>query len=367
LNLSYIGVFLIAFPFFADLKDRVYILCFGVLGGGFLQLLVQAIYVSKLGFPPIYNLNWKHPAIRKIFQLMLPAVLGGGFYQLGLLVDIFLANYIQNQNPGLGAVVSLDYSQRLVQFPTGIIGVALATTILPSLLKHIRTGARSEAPEEIAASFRFALFLTLPASLGLLCMGRVILDSIFFGGKWDHLATTTAIMPLFFYSMAIPFFSLNKILISSYYAFQDTKTALKVQAVSFSLSILISVGFMGVLYHAAIAMASAIAAVSTCSILIHRFSRHRIQIPILGVVQASLRFLPGLASMGLWTYLVGHLEYQEFLGFFKNLGLNHATCSRILLLIGILPGILLYFGISFWMGVEEWNLVASRLQRKKKQ
>lgn len=73
---------------------------------------------------------------------MLPAVVGGGFYQISLLVDIFLANYIQNQNPGLGAVVSLDYSQRLIQLPTGIIGVALATTTLPGLLSSLKEGKK---------------------------------------------------------------------------------------------------------------------------------------------------------------------------------------------------------------------------------
>ncbi|MCX7998087.1 MAG: murein biosynthesis integral membrane protein MurJ, partial [Leptospiraceae bacterium] len=131
LNLAYLFVFWFILPYLEDMYDKVKILSYGIVCGGILQLLVQALYVKRLGYFPKLNFNWKHPAIKKIFSLMVPAVIGGGFYQISLLVDIFLANYIQNQNPGLGAVVSLDYSQRLIQFPTGIIGVALATTILP--------------------------------------------------------------------------------------------------------------------------------------------------------------------------------------------------------------------------------------------
>ncbi|MCC5814548.1 MAG: murein biosynthesis integral membrane protein MurJ, partial [Leptospira sp.] len=225
LNLSYILVFVAVFPFYETILERVKVLSIGVVIGGLLQLILQFGYVWKNGYLPLFNLNWKHPAIQSIFKLMLPAVLGGGFYQLGLLVDIFIANYIQNQNPGLGAVVSLDYSQRLVQLPTGIIGVALATTILPALLRKVRNQEDFQSiSDEIGNSFRFAIFLTVPASIGLLTMGKVILDSIFYGGRWDHHATEITLLPLGFYALAIPFFSMNKILISSFYAFKDTKT-----------------------------------------------------------------------------------------------------------------------------------------------
>lgn len=364
LNLSYIFVFVVIFPFVDGLYERIKILCYGVVTGGVLQLLIQAIYVWKNGYFPLFNLNWKHPAIASIFRLMLPAVIGGGFYQLGLLVDIFLANYIQNQNPGLGAVVSLDYSQRLVQLPTGIIGVALATTILPSLLKKVRNLETSEKiAYEIGQSFRFALFLTVPASIGLVCMGTPILDAIFYGGRWDHAATKTTKLPLFFYGLAIPFYSLNKILISSYYAFKDTKTPLKTQSIGFFLSIIISLSFMYILKHASIAMASAISACVSFILLVYLLKNHNVQIPIQENLIKLLKMLPGWVCLGLYTIGIGEVFYSALINFFQiHLFLNHANASRLLTGLGLLPGIVIYFGVSYLVRVPEVGIIFKRLK-----
>lgn len=362
LNLSYISVFVMVFPFYEGILERVKVLSYGVVIGGFLQLALQFFYVVQSGYAPLFNLNWKHPAIQSIFRLMLPAVLGGGFYQLGLLVDIFIANYIQNQNPGLGAVVSLDYSQRLVQLPTGIIGVALATTILPSLLKKVRNREESSSiSDEIGNSFRFALFLTVPASIGLLTMGTVVLDSIFYGGRWDHLATATTLYPLGFYSLAIPFYSMNKIMISSYYAFRDTKTPLKTQALSFSLSVIIAVGLMEFLKHGSIALASAIASMVTYSVLLYLLrNRHSITIPIRNNLKKISRMLIPFILLGTWTWLVGNYFYIEIMEYLKGFDWEHANSSRILLLVGMIPGMVFYFASSYFLRVEEIRVFLRR-------
>lgn len=363
LNLSYIFVFIVLFPFTDSILDKVFVLCYGIVVGGVLQLILQAGHVYYLGYGPVLRLNWKHPAIRSIFRLMLPAVVGGGFYQLGLLVDIFIANYIQNQNPGLGAVVSLDYSQRLVQLPTGIIGVALATTILPALLQKVKNRDVDTIPEEIGNSFRFAFFLTVPASIGLLTMGTVVLDSIFYGGKWDDLATATTVLPLSFYAIAIPFYSFNKILISSYYAFKDTKTPLKTQAMSFLLSLAITLSLMDFLKQGSIALASAISACVTFLILLHLLRRHGIGVSLAQNLKKLLPLFFPLAILGLWTYAVGSLWYAEISEFFSEWNLGHANRSRVILCLGMIPGIILYFGLAHAVGVEEWKVL---VRRKKK-
>lgn len=363
LNLSYLFVFIFLFPFTDSIMEKVYVLSYGVVVGGFLQLVLQFSYVVYKGYSPLFNLNWKHPAISSIFRLMLPAVVGGGFYQLGLLVDIFIANYIQNQNPGLGAVVSLDYSQRLVQLPTGIIGVALATTILPSLLQKVKSLDHSSIPQEIGNSFRFAFFLTVPASIGLLTMGRAVLDSIYFGGRWDHLATETTIIPLSFYAVAIPFYSFNKILISSYYAFKDTKTPLKTQGLSFILSLVIALSLLGTFKHGSIAFASAVSACTTFLVLVLSLKKHKIILPILENLKKILSLSLPLCILAVWTYGVGIYGYGTILSLFLEEGFNHANASRILLFIGMFPGMVLYFGAAYLFGVEEWNILA---RRKKK-
>ncbi len=363
LNLSYLTVFLFFFPFISDLRERVFTLAYGIVAGGIIQLFVQAIFVYKLGYGPLFRLNFRHPAIKKIFKLMLPAALGGSFYQIGLLVDIFLANYIQNANPGLGAVVSLDYAQRLVQLPTGIIGVALATTILPSLLRDLRAGEKARVPAEILDVLSFAFFLTIPAAIGLSVLGETVLDAIYYGGRWDELATKTALLPLIFYSIAIPFYSSNKVLVSSYYAFQDTKTPLRVQFVSFTMSIGLSLSLMFFLKHGAIALSSAISAFVTSGLLIFFLKRHEVKIPWLSLAgRLSVMVLPFL---GLSTWLLfGEWYLKPLLKQTWGLDISHAGISRISLLVSILPSVFIFFGLSVFVKLKEAEIILGRVLKR---
>ncbi|MCG6150202.1 murein biosynthesis integral membrane protein MurJ [Leptospira levettii] len=368
LNFSYLAVFLFVFPFYHEIKDRVFYLAYGIVCGGVLQLIVQGWFVYKNGFGPIFRLDFKHPAIKKIFKLMLPAALGGSFYQIGLLVDIFLANYIQNQNPGLGAVVSLDYSQRLVQLPTGIIGVALATTILPSLLKDLREGREENVPKEIADVLSFAFFLTLPASIGLAVLGETVLDSIYYGGRWDHLATLTAFFPLVFYSLAIPFYSINKVLVSSYYAFSDTKTPLRIQLISFVLSVVVSISLMFFLKHSAIALASALSAIVTSSLLLFYLKAHQVRIPFATVGKQVLKMVPALFGLFFWLVFSEWVIKPNLQNWGTNtLGLSYANLSRLSLSLSMLPAVILYFGIATYTGLSESEIILGRFLRKWKQ
>ncbi|EQA47098.1 murein biosynthesis integral membrane protein MurJ [Leptospira broomii serovar Hurstbridge str. 5399] len=366
LNLSYLVVFLCIFPFLElDLLTKVRILCFAIIFGGVIQLSVQVWYVSKNGEGPILSWNYKHPAIKKIFKLMLPAALGGGFYQLGLLVDIFLANMVQNANPGLGAVVSLDYSQRLVQLPTGIIGVALATTTLPALLSALKEDRHSEVPGEMLGVLGFASFLTVPAALGMGILAGPILDSIYYGGRWDHVATETATMPLILYSVAVPFYSMNKVLISSFYAFQDTKTPLKVQALSLGLNLLLNLSLIYYLKHSAIALASAVTSISTWLFLSRSLMKHGIVFPWGGFVRKTLSlFLPLFLMSGI-LILYRYFLHDSLLLFLQSEGLGYANSSRISVLIAVLFSGGIFLGTSLLLGIDEIRLIAGKFRRKR--
>ncbi|MCZ8157351.1 MAG: murein biosynthesis integral membrane protein MurJ [Leptospira sp.] len=364
LNVSYLVVFIVFFPMISGLEERVFTLAYGIVIGGVLQLFVQAIFVYKLGYGPIFKLNFKHPAIKKIFKLMLPAALGGSFYQIGLLVDIFLANYIQNANPGLGAVVSLDYSQRLVQLPTGIIGVALATTILPSLLRDLRAGEKEKIPTEILDVLSFAFFLTIPASIGLAILGETVLDAIYFGGRWDALATKTAFVPLIFYSLAIPFYSSNKVLVSSYYAFQDTRTPLRVQFVSFGLSIALSLSLMVFLKHGAIALSSATSALTTTALLLFFLKNHDVRIPWRSLAKRLAVMIIPFLGLTVWI-LLGEYVIKGTLKVYVSESISHANLSRISLVISIFPAMLLFFGLSVIVRLKEAEIILGRFFRKR--
>lgn len=366
LNLSYLVVFLGIFPFVDwDMVTKARVLCFGIVTGGVIQLLVQARYVSKNGEGPLFSWNYKHPAILKIFKLMLPAAIGGGFYQLGLLVDIFWANYVQNNHPGLGAVVSLDYSQRLVQLPTGIIGVALATTTLPALLAALRENRQNEVPGEMLGVLGFACFLTAPAAIGIGLLASPILDSIYFGGRWDHVATQTATLPLVFYSLAVPFYSMNKVLISTFYAFQDTVTPLIVQAFTFCLNLAFNYYLVPILDHSAIALSSAVSTLVTWSVLSGSMKKHGVLFPWAGFLRKILLLSLPLLLMGGFLAVFRHWLHSDLISFFQAKGLGYANSSRLSLLLAILPSVLIFFGTSLIFGIEEIRLIAGKIFRKR--
>lgn len=367
LNLSYLFVFWVVFHFIdSSVLSRIKALCFGIVVGGFLQLFTQVFYVYKLGYAPKINFHWKHPAIKKIFQLMLPAIVGGGFYQISLLVDIFLANYVQNHNPGLGAVVALDYSQRLVQFPTGIIGVALATTTLPAVLSSLKKNELAEIPGELSNVLSFSLYLTLPAAIGFWIMGRTIIDSIFYGGKWDSKATETTVQALSFYALAIPAFSLNKILTSSYYAFKDTTTPLKINMISFSVNICMNLVLIHFMKHVGLALSSAVCSFLTFIMLFANLKKHSLRIPVVPMIRSFLRNTAPILSLSLWLIFIQYLGYEMIYKYLKTLiDFSHANTTRMILAIGIFPSILLYFTFSKIAKSKEFAIIFNKILRKK--
>lgn len=297
---------------------------------------------------------------------MIPAAVGGGFYQIGLLVDIFLANYVQNQNPGLGAVVSLDYAQRLVQFPTGIIGVALATTTLPTLLSSLRKNELEKIPAELSEVISFTLFLTVPAGLAFILAGRPIIDSIFHGGRWTDSSTDSTLLALQFYSAAIPFFSLNKIMTSSYYAFQDTKTPLKMNFIAFIINMILNGFLIFPLKHAGLALSSATASVCTFSFLVYNLKKHSVHLPIGGVMKRASRFIVPITAFIAVLFLMQNFIFLKFLNAIKSYGYSHANANRLYLCLLIPVSASAYFSASYLAKLEEFHIIFGKVLKKLK-
>jgi len=248
-------------------------LAYVVVIGGVLQLVVQAAYVYVQGWRPRLALRLRDPALWKIFSLMAPAVLGASLFQINQLTDIAIASYFIPEE--IGAIPALRFSQRLIQLPTGVIGVALSTAVLPALALSLgkslarQTGepgdetsggereAGAERSRQLEGALSFALFLTAPAGFALFFLGRDIINLIFYGGAWNLDSTSATWLALQFYAIGVPFFSLNKILTAAFYAHQDTRTPVRllglVAIVNFSLNIIL----VHSLHQSGIAIASA--------------------------------------------------------------------------------------------------------------
>lgn len=295
LNLVFITGFLVIGRFDFSAEKNARFLAFVVLGGGFLQLLFQIGYTWWCGWWPEIRLRLKDPALKKIFALMAPAVLGASLFQLNQLIDILLASHLVSVE---GAIPGLRFAHRLIQLPTGIIGVALSTAILPALVRSIRNERPpSENAQEFAKATGFSLFLTVPAAIGLFLLGPYIINLLFSGGQWNEESTAVTWHALQFYCLGVPFYSFNKILTSGFYAYQDTKTPVRVLGGTVIINLLINLGLIPVFEHGGLALSTAITSTLNCLILSSLFKRKTGAIPWPYVFKEVLRMVPGWLAL----------------------------------------------------------------------
>lgn len=199
-----------------------YTLGLGVLLGGLTQLLFHLIPLKGrlLGLRPAWNPT--HPGIRKMVRLILPSIPSFGLTQINILVDSFFSTLV-----GTGAVSALYYAARLLEFAMGIVPIALATVTLPRFAAFIAENDQKALKAGYQRTLFLTLFLTLPASIGLMIMATPIVRFVYERGSFSHDLTLSTSQALIGFAIGLVPYAIVRILISTSYAFQDTKTPLK--------------------------------------------------------------------------------------------------------------------------------------------
>src|SRR5690606_13162676 len=180
LNLSMIGASLLL----ADrMAEPIHALAAGVLIGGALQLTVQWLALGRLGLLPRWGHGlraaWRDPTVRRILRQMLPATLGVSVAQLSLLINTNIATWLAP-----GSVTWLSFADRLMEFPTALLGIALSTVLLPSLSQAHAAGRPEEYSALLDWGLRLTLLLGLPACLGLALMSEGLVSTLFHYGAF---------------------------------------------------------------------------------------------------------------------------------------------------------------------------------------
>ncbi len=220
LSLSMIGCALWLSP---RLEVPITALAWGVLIAGIAQLLFQLPFLYREGLLPRPKWGWRHPGVQKIIQLMIPALFGSSVAQINLLFDTFIASFLVS-----GSVSWLYYSDRLLEFPLGVFGIALATVVLPNLSQaHYRNGAERFSTT-LSWAIRLSLIVAVPATFGLFILAQPILSTLFEYGAFSFNDSMMAAYSLMAYSLGLPAFVLIKILASGFYARQDTRTPVRI-------------------------------------------------------------------------------------------------------------------------------------------
>jgi putative peptidoglycan lipid II flippase len=294
LNLSFIGMALFAAPWF---DPPVLALAWAVFLGGVLQLTLQLRPLKKIGMLPRFDLNLQDPGVRRILKLMMPALLGVSVSQISLLINTIFASFLQS-----GSVSWLYYADRLMEFPAGLLGVALGTILLPGLARlHA-----DERPEEFSSlldwGLRLTLLLTLPAALALMLLAVPLIATLFNYGAFaaaDVLATREALVA---YSVGLAGLILVKVLAPAYNAQQDIKTPVKIALITLAATQAMNLAFIVPFGHAGLALSIGLASCLNAALLYRGLRRRGVYRPQPGWSGFIIRLLVALAVMGtvLW-------------------------------------------------------------------
>ena len=260
LNIAMIAAALLLAP---RLDQPVMALAYGVLAGGVLQLALQFGAVLKIGLKPVPRLAFQHPGVRRILTLMAPALFGVSVGQINLLIDTLMASFLQT-----GSISWLYYSDRLVEFPLGLFGVALGTVILPHLARHHADGPTAHFSATLDWALRLVVLVTLPASVGLAVLAVPLVSTLFQYGTLTPHDVTMAARSLIAYASGLTGFMMIKILAPGFYARQDLRTPVKAATIAMLVNLVLNVALMFPLAHAGLALATSLSAGLNAALLL---------------------------------------------------------------------------------------------------
>jgi putative peptidoglycan lipid II flippase len=305
LNLSLIAAALLLSE---HLDVPVTALAWGVLLAGFAQLILQIPALMHLGLMPRPRWGWRHSGVRRILKLMIPTLFGSSVAQVNLLIDSIIATFLVT-----GSVSWLYYSDRLLEFPLGVFGIALATVILPNLSQKHAQSSTAEFSATLDWALRLAVIITVPAAVGLVVLSSPILITLFQYDAFRPEDVRMASYSLIAYSAGLPAFIAVKVLAPGYYARQDTRTPVKIAIAAMVTNMLLNLLFVGLLLqqgfegpHAGLALASSAAAYLNAILLYRGLRKRQVYVPERGWFKVWMAVILACTTMGALLLFMTH-------------------------------------------------------------
>lgn len=228
-------------------------LSYGVLFAGMGQFVLQLPFLKKYGFSIFGKIDLKHKGVKLLLKLIIPSIYGAAVYQLNILLNTVLASFLES-----GSVSYLYYADRLVQFPLGIFGVAVSVAALPDLSELSSKKDMKGFKKVLNKSIYFILFISLPATFGLIGMSQPIVEALFKRGAFDLSSVEATSLCLIGYSIGLPAFSLVRTMVSSFYSLKDTKTPAYVATICLFVNLFFGILLMKKLSYLGLALAVSI-------------------------------------------------------------------------------------------------------------
>ncbi len=260
LNVGMIAAVLLLAP---RLQVPVLALAVGVLVGGLGQFAIQLPQLKRLGVPLRPSAEFSHPALRRVTRLLGPTVFGLAAVQLNVFVNTLLASLL----PG-GSISFLYYADRVVEFPLGVFGIAVATAALPPMAEQAARRDLRGLSETVNFALRLSCFVAVPASAGLWLLREPITRVLFERGRFGPEETLATAWALGFYALGLTAFAAVRIAAQAFYALGDTRTPVKAGIAAVALNVAAALALMGPLRHGGLALAASASAAANLAILL---------------------------------------------------------------------------------------------------
>lgn len=306
LNLCVIGAALFLAPVLQSHGiSPVMALAIGVMVGGVVQLAVQLPALSRRGVVPRVATSWTkikaawvHDGVRRILRQMAPALLGVSVAQLSLLINTQIASHL-----GAGAVSWLTYADRLMEFPTALLGVALGVVLLPQLSKAQAKGDMAEFSGLIDWGLRLVMLLALPAAVGLVVFAKPVVSTLYHYGRFTAHDVDQTVLALMGYGVGLMGLIGVKILAPGFYASQDIRTPVRIGITVLALTQVLNLVFVPWLAQAGLALSIGLASLVNAGWLLVGLRRNGRYLPLPGWFAFSVRvvFATTLLGIGLWS------------------------------------------------------------------
>ncbi len=335
-----VAMIVVAWSWAPHASIPIYVLAWGVMIGGVVQLLVQLPFLQQLRLMPMPRLQWRDPGVLRVMKLMVPALFGVSVAQISLLIDNFFASFLPD-----GSISWLYYSDRLTYLPLGVIGVALATVVLPNLSRHHSAASSDTYSKTLDWALRMVVLIGVPAAVALFILAGPLLATLIRHGAFDSFDVIMTRKSLWAFSLGLPGFMLVKIVASAFYSKQNIKTPVKVAAAAVVVNLILNIALIKPLAHAGLALSTSIASLVDALVLLFLLLKKDIYHPEPGWLLLFLRIVLANVAMGVVIgFSAGHLfrwlngsvwERTGHLAWVISLGL--ITYLLALLILGLRP------------------------------
>ena len=314
LNISFIGFSLFFVPYF---NPPIMALAWAVVVGGVLQLVFQLPWLAKLGFLKMPKLSFKDAAVNRVLKQMAPAILSVSVAQISLFINTIYASFLQS-----GSVSWIYFADRLMELPSGVLGVALGTILLPTLSKYATSQDTEQFSDLLDWGLRLCMLLALPAAVGLAMLAFPLVATLFMYRKFTLYSAQMTEQALVAYSLGLIGMIMIKVLAPGFYARQNIKTPVKIAIFTLICTQLMNLAFISPLKHVGLSLSIGLGSCLNAGLLFYLLRKNGIYHPRKGWPVFLVKITISLVVMGGGLWLAQYYLPFEWVhvGGFKRAG-----------------------------------------------